>query len=257
MASPTSKVAVSWLEIILVATLVISAMGIWAFTDQQVNQSFKSKEPSLEISQQEFGVTDTKRSLTLVQDELTVTRKKLLEQQIEISRLNGKLGALETASPKLLKAKQDKNSLPSDIVKTYEGAQVEKQTIRGMIRDLKVRAKTLEERVTRLTKKAFDAQESASEKFESAKIDFGWKKRWQVLFQSIKMVMAMMIVSAIILWCLVKRKTLAVNLSLVFLGAIALQAILFGYQSFGVMGAALASTFLLFILLAALSHQTS
>ena len=68
----SSKISILWLEIILIALLVSSALGIWMFVEQRVEEEFKQQEPNLESLQQE-------ESLLTHQISFDATKKELEE----------------------------------------------------------------------------------------------------------------------------------------------------------------------------------
>lgn len=252
----SSKFAISWLEIILVTVLVASGMGIWVFVDQQVSQNLYSQQPDLEQFQQERQLPDRQRELKLAQDELVTTRKKLIEQKIELARHIAKLQALENVYPQLSQKTIAKPPLPPDLPKTFKAAQLEQATIKGLVQALATQALSIESQVANLTKAVFKAQESSSQDLQVAKIRYEWNKRLLTLMWSAGIVACIMSVIFFIVLGLSRWRTLTINLWLIFGAALTLQFILFGYQAFSVMGAALISTFLLIAFLGTLSRRS-
>jgi hypothetical protein len=254
MGKSVSKVAISWIEIILVASLVIAAMGIWSFTEQQVNQKLKSQEPSLEAFQQAFQLPDLKRRFALNQDKLVITRKKLAEQQIELAQQNSKLWAMKTAYPGLAKKPQALQAVPADIRKAHASLRTERNSTRELVEKLEAKSLTLDNHLTRATEKIFKAQESASEQFEAKKISYEWKKRSLTIQQSSVVVLGSMATLTIML-LLFKPENLKVIL--VIGVTLVLQIILFGYQALGIIGSAFITLLFIFIFLGVLRLKVS
>jgi hypothetical protein len=252
MGKPVSKVAISWLEIILVAILVIAAMGIWSFTEQQVNQKLKSQEPSLESFQQAFQLPDLKRRFTLNQDKLVTIKKKLAEQQIELAQQNSKLWAMKAAYPELAEKPSELQAVPTDIQKAYASLRTERNSTRKLVEKLETKSLTLDSHLTRATEKIFKAQESASEQFETKKIRHEWKKQLLTTQQASVVVLGSMLILAIFL-LLFKPENLKV---IPVIGVtLALQIILFGYQAFGMIGSASITLLFIFIVLSVLRFK--
>jgi membrane-bound ClpP family serine protease len=249
MGKPVSKVAISWIEIILVATLVIAAMGIWSFTEQQVNQNLKSQEPSLEAFQQAFQLSDLKRRFALNQDRLATTRKKMTEQQIELAQQNSKLWAMKATYPKLAKKSPESQAVPADIQKTYASLRMEQQSTHELVEKLAAKSLALDNHLTRATEKIFKAQESASEQFEAKKISYEWKKRSLTIQRASVVVLGAMTTLTIVL-LLFRPENLKVILVIGI--TLVLQIILFGYQAFGIIGSASIALLFIFMFLGVL-----
>jgi hypothetical protein len=249
---PRSKIAVSWLEIILVILLITCGMGIWSFIDQEINQSLKGKEPALEKFQQDLRLPQLQRELNLAQEELTIIRKKLLEHRIEQDRQSAKLKFIEKTHPQVLQG--DSNiAQSSEITRTYKSVQTDWAVADGTIDALETQHETLKAWVDTQTRVVFDNQEAASGDFDTAKLHFDKEKQWLILKRSILYT----VITLLILFLLILGVAKKLNVSILrpFLASGALLSVLFAYQAFNAMGAALISSIILIIILSILTKR--
>ena len=251
----SSKVSISWLEIVLISLLAIGALGTGVSVEQQVNRNLQNQEPSLEQFQQEESTLSITRTFTAITEELKATQKTLTEQRIELAKQNSKLESLRESYPQLLSSATDKGTLSPEIAKAYQSSIVGKATAQKLVTVLSLRVQELETMATVRSDELLEAQESASEKFEVEKTRYERKKRLRTTLWSIGIAFTLTVVFFPILLILkfINRKKLRIHVRTILFSAIAVQSILLGFQSFGVIGATLAITILIVILLLSLS----
>lgn len=251
----SSKVSISWLEIVLILLLVISALGTGISVEQQINQNLQNQEPSLKQFQQEKSTPSIERRFTAIKEELKTTQKILTEQRIELAKQNSKIESLQESYPQLLLPTTEEGVLPTEITKDYQSSIVGEATAQKLVTMLSSRVQELETMATVRSEELLEAQESASEKFEAAKTLYERKKRLRIASWSMGIGFSLTVIFSPILLVLksINRTKLRIHVRTILFGAVAAQSILLGFQSFGVIGATLAVTALIVIFLLALS----
>lgn len=250
-----SKVAISWLEISLIAVLSITGMGTWLFIDQQVEIFFYDEKPDLEQFQHSARLSEKKRELAFSQNELNLNQSKLIEQRIELSSQAAKLKILKEIYPQLVADSSNQaSSLPPDILKSYQQAQIDRSTAENLVNVLENRSNSLKSWVMDREDAVFKAQEASSKALTKAQNSYKWNKQKLTLFWSTGVLASITLIFFVVLSVL-SRGTLNINFMTVFFGAISIQVVLLGYQAFNVIGGALAALFLLIILLIPLSRK--
>ncbi len=122
------KVAITWLEVLLIALLVISGMGIWAVVDPQVRKLSQGWMPQDAVYQAEAGIPEKQSAQGLIEAQLESARAALIAAQGEFQDKAASLDILTRRYPELLDLPEptDPMSIPASAVRAYvEAGQAE------------------------------------------------------------------------------------------------------------------------------------
>ena len=72
-----NKWSVSWLEVLFLALLVFSGLGLWFMTEHEVNAYLKSKEPREEDFQRQYNISLLEANVAQVKANMTAWQTKI------------------------------------------------------------------------------------------------------------------------------------------------------------------------------------
>lgn len=128
------RVALSWLELILLILLVLGGMGVWKTTEQVAVTDLKDEMPREEDFQHQVFVRQVE--LSTVQDELTQAEQEALQKQLELEQLILRKQELEAAYPQLqslVSMSTVTPTLPTDVIQAYLAAVADLEETRELV----------------------------------------------------------------------------------------------------------------------------
>jgi hypothetical protein len=93
-------IAITWLDLIIAALLIVCGIGIWSATENAVSYALRDNAPNKQEFLARESVRTTELKLKNAQEELDATRKKWIEQRlagVTPDRLGPQIHGLETA----------------------------------------------------------------------------------------------------------------------------------------------------------------
>jgi len=110
MRNATGRITLSWLELLLLALLVIAGLAIWAFVEQRVNLAFSGEPPPdlpwlakvQQVSTLQRRLINAQDGQSAAQQELTALRAELLSARAALSTTQLTLDLLTFRQPQLL-----------------------------------------------------------------------------------------------------------------------------------------------------------
>ncbi len=97
----TDKKAVSFLEIILIALLVIGGMSIWALVDRGLNSYAESLQPREEVHRRAADVPEKQAFHAGVEARLNAVQAALAEEELELQRQSASIRLMDQTYPEL------------------------------------------------------------------------------------------------------------------------------------------------------------
>jgi hypothetical protein len=221
-------------------------MGIWGFTEQQVNIRLKYLEPQESYYQKQANVIALQAEVSAIQTELTAIQSKLTEQKLELLRQSFKVEAMTAAQQKPLKTPGPPPKKPtlSEAVAALDAAKIELETTRNYAGALTTEAA---QKLNAFSDRSFaleEAKRKASNEYERAQQSFLWSKRLRTLLCAGIAIIGLLLIVLIIISVINRFRSLKVNLSIVIGWAALILAVLIGYQTFSLIGAAVIGTFM-------------
>jgi hypothetical protein len=262
------KIAVSWIELTLLALLVVSGMGIGLAVEQAIGQQLRGQEPKADQFQQAEKLPGKQAELLKAQGELKSLQDKLVEQRFELRKQSTRMQTLSAAFPLLAKlaygAPAPRTGVPREAFNAYQTARMEAQAGERLVKELSTEVDQAIQQVSDRTAALTAAQQAAIEKHEAAHEAFVVKKKWQILKWSAAAVAVFLISArllvAIAVWLggtLAAGKTTAAwNPTFTFLLAAAILSVLLGYQAFQLIGAAASGMVLALLLFFILTSRS-
>jgi hypothetical protein len=240
----STKISVTWAELLLVILLAVSGMGVWFAAEWLVKKAFEPPEPQEEDFQNRHHVPDCQRRVAMAEDEWKATHAFLVVQLLEVERQSARIEAFEREYREIQKSSPTSSSVPEETVKAYRDAHAQKEAAALLERRLQRR---LEELRPRLAKCAIDLSEARRSATED------WKKAAARRARGRLSVTALLAAAGAFLLLLATRvvlggrtgQRLGLRLSPVLGVATILLVILYTYQALDVPSAALGSLLLL------------
>src|SRR4051794_23647435 len=120
-----TKLAVSWIELLLVILLTTLGMSFWVIAERLIRGSFASSEREAEDFAERHGVPAGQRRLSFAEAEWKASVASLVEQRLDTARQAAKLEALERSYPGLRGTPPTPAAsvVPAEEVKEYRDAQ--------------------------------------------------------------------------------------------------------------------------------------
>lgn len=247
---PNNKIAISWMELLLVVSLVFSGLGIWTYVERQVNLHLKAREPKEDDFQREAEVSVLEGKLADAKSEAAALREKLNSERIDLARQKFKIAALTAAQPQLLNAPAGTagKRLPAELRKEHDKARIEwaaqKQLVDKLNKGLANSQRMIAERAAELA----EAQKSSAQKFLRAQERFARTRKWATLRQAGPLLVAAFAVAFGLIYAIARKSPAALKPVAIVAGAVLLLLVLLAYQMFDMMGAAIIGTFILLCL---------
>ena len=241
------KIAISWIELILLCLLVLGGMAASVLVEKDVGDRLKPQEPSLSSFQQTENVVSLQAELTNAQAELKVLQEKLAESRFGLRRLSARIETLVASFPRL-------NGLAYDAPPQVRmEAGVSDRLTKVLLTDMGDVVRNVADKTAALAL----AQRKATQRFDDARDDFLQQKRWQVLRRSaattgllLLATLALVRFAAGLGGKLSGPSVMTWHSATTFAIAAALLTILLGYQTFELAGAAAAGVVVLILLAA-------
>ena len=251
----SSKISILWLEIILIALLVSSALGIWIFVEQRVEEQFKQQEPSLESLQQEESILTHQISFDASKKELEEVHKLLFQKRLEFKKQISEVNSLESAYPEISSTPLESSKIPTKLNERYKTLIIDKSANEKLIKTLEGDVNILQTQASENSKDLLDAQDAASEKLENKKRKFESNKTKTKVSHTLAIIVPLMSIFSILIvaFKLINRKKFKIQASSILGITAALQLILIGYQSYGLIGTALIGLAISILILAYLT----
>ena len=251
----SSKISILWLEIILIALLVSSALGIWMFVEQRVEEEFKQQEPNLESLQQEESLLTHQISFDATKKELEEVHKLLFQKRLEFKKQISEVNSLESAYPEISSTPLESSKIPTKLNERYKTLIIDKSANENLIKTLEGEVNILQNQASKNSKGLLNAQDAASEKLENQKREFKSNKTKTKVRHSLAIVVPLMSIFSILILAfkLINRKKFKIQAASVLGIAAGLQLILIGYQAFGLIGTALIGLAISILILAFLT----
>jgi hypothetical protein len=253
------KVAVSRADLILLVVLVVLGMGSWVWVDREVTLLLKDKEPREEQFQGQFRVPAQQANLSLAQSELKATQDQLVQARADYARQSATVDALVAMYPQLagVAAPADvPRSVPAEggpAYQPYLDARLKQEVAKRLIDALPLRLTVLQRDVDRADNELEEAQRSARQRYFQAQASYLLQKPlWMSFAAFVILLVVASLMFVIQRMARPKRRPprFPLQAPLVLSGAIGSLAVLFGYQTFEIAGAALAGLLVLLIVLA-------
>lgn len=251
----SSKISILWLEIILIALLVSSALGIWMFVEQRVEEQFKQQEPSLESIQQEESILTHQISFDATTKELEEVHKLLFQKRLEFKKQISEVNSLESAYPEISSTPLESSKIPTKLNERYKTLIIDKSANEKLIKTLEGEVNTLQNKASKHSKDLLNAQDTASEKLENKKREFESNKTNTKVRHSLAIIVPLMSIFSILILAfkLINRKKIKIQAASILGITAALQLILISYQSYGLIGTALIGLAISILILAFLT----
>lgn len=253
--SSLKKIAVTWIELLLLAVLVIAGMAASAFISEKVGEELKENaksEQGTKNREQKKAEFEQQAKLTAAQAELKVVQDKLYEQRLAQNQQSARVTALLALYPALNAATASSNASkvepPEEVRKALLEAQLDEKTKGELVSKLvKTRNELL--KTAQIEDGALSAlQEEGKEKAEKAKENLSADTKRTVLIETARWVGGGLAAAWLLLFILcslsgfIRKRdiSLAKKLLPVFFVATSVLAILVGHQIYQMLGAAVA-----------------
>lgn len=244
----SKKVAITWIELVLLVLTVIAGMGIWVVIKQRVELSEKADEPVEVNYQNQAQVLLRQTRYSFIQNELTTAQTKLAQEQIDERR---KEYLLET----LINAEKNPTSSPTrpataptpntDIEKT----KTDLVTTKRLIGYLTSEVKNKEQDSINAYIDLETAKRLASANFAESQFRFQWGKRFDTLYYGSIVIGGLLFLVWLIISIVGRLGRFTASRVSVVGGATTLLAILIGYETFELAGAALVGVLVVIVIL--------
>jgi hypothetical protein len=244
MASTPAKVAMTWIDLLMVALLAVLGMGVWHLCASWAYGDLRDQEPTEEEVQEHFKLPRLQRNLTAAEEEWKATLAQIIQQRLEAEKQAEMLRALQGTAPGTLANKKSLETVAA------------RDTAARIAAGLERRLDTLDADLTRRQAVILQARKAASHKWKDKQERF---ERWQRLSALVR---SSLISAGILfgLWALLGRDTLRQSGSLhptrVLVAATILLAALFGFETLGAPGFAVVISALLIALFMTLLHPS-
>jgi hypothetical protein len=240
-----SKIAVSWIEIVLVILLTTLGMSFWVNAERRT-RALAGSEPRAEDFAQKYGVPEGQRRSSLAEAEWKAHVALLVEQRLDVLRQAAKLRSLESSYPGL-RATQSvppASAVPPEEVKEYRDAQRQLKTATLMVESLTVSLREIEARLDRSATALRLAQHHANRDWREVRAHQKRARQgWTLLLAGGGSCLALLLTFLALSGSTARR--LGIQRGLIFGGTAALLSILYGYQIFQGLSLAAASLLLL------------
>jgi hypothetical protein len=240
------KIAVSWIELVLMILLTIVGMSFWVIAEPRVRTWMAGSEPQVEEFAEKRGVPGAQRRSSLAEAEWKADIALLVEQRLEILRQGAKLLALERSYPRLhgVLATPPTNAVPAEAVKEYRDAQRQLRTATELAERLEASlgevGNRLDQSATamRLTRRSA-ARDWRDAKTRGERLRQGWTFLWAAGGSCLVLLLTFLTLSGS------TARRLGIKRWLVVGSTAALLSILYGYQFGHGLSLAVASALLL------------
>jgi len=241
MSPPNSqKVAVTWIDLLLVLLIAVMGMGVWYLCESRVRDALHSEEPDEGEIQERFQIPRLQRELTRDEEIWKAAAKELTTQRLEKIRQAAALATL---------AKTEKG-YPEALAQHAIASRLVDQ-LGPYVHNLEIGVGRREEALSRAKRNVADAWEKARGEFEQRRkvVTLCWAA-------------GLGAVLLVVLWVPLSWEGTLQPLGSIHAGpllatAAVFLAALFGYQAFGAPGLSLVSAVLLLVLLMALLRRPS
>jgi hypothetical protein len=97
----SQRLDIMWVELILIALLVLGEMGVWLVVEPRVAARMQGQAPSEAQSQQDAGVPAEEAQVDLVKEELTQVQAALVKERMSVAEQNAQMTMLAAQNPQL------------------------------------------------------------------------------------------------------------------------------------------------------------
>lgn len=252
------KMAISWIELLLIAMLTLSGMGIWAFAEHQVSLYLKDQEPQEDYFQREAEVPILEGKLDIAKSELAAVQTKLNDQKLYLAQQEFKMAALAAAHPELVDPahKPADDSATVELRKDYDKSRIELEATKNLVDALNKSLANDLNAVAGCSSDLAKARKSSAQKFVVSQDKFVRHRKLNTLLRASLFIAGFLLLAFLLTYILAAKQSSGIKRSVVFGGTTLLLLVLLAYQTFEVMGAAIAGTFILIFLLIFLPRQS-
>ena len=140
-ASEPKRVEIMWVELILIALLVLGVMGVWLVAEPFVTVSMQAQAPSEALSQQEADVPARQAQVALAKDGLTQLQAALVKERMSIAVQTAQMAMLAAQNPQLNALVAPPGNIPLDpaTMQSFLAAQTKLSAATTLGRDLEKR----------------------------------------------------------------------------------------------------------------------
>ena len=230
------KLAITWIELVLLILTVVAGMGIWIVSKQLVDTWQKKNEP-LELNyQKEANVINEQANLTAVQGEVTALQTKLTQERVEqVTK--------QYLIDRLSEAQKTQTPVPATSNAELEKAKTDLETSKGLISRLSTELANKQAASATAQIDLETAKRRSAANLAWAQLKFVWKKRAFALLG--------FVIAVVLLLVGVMKIAGRFNPSpaIVVGGATAFLLILVGYELFEFVGAAVIGVVIVILVL--------
>jgi len=176
MANGT-KIAVTWLELILALLLIAGGLGSWRSSKPLAEMLFEPAEPRVEDFERRHYVSKLERGLTAAEDEWRETLTLAHRQRLEIEQQTAQIDALERTFA-AIQANGPAN-IPPEPLAAYQKVRDQRVVTEVLAGRLEDRLRAIEERLARAEEVAAAARQAAAAELEKARTEHGRNHRIQ------------------------------------------------------------------------------
>ena len=242
------KLAITWIELVLLILTVAAGMGIWIVSKQLVDIWEKPNEP-LEIShQKEANVLSEQAKLTAAQSEVSALQTKLSQERVEQVRKQHVVDSLT-------EAQKNQNPPPPTAKAELEKANADLETTKAFAARLSAELDNKLAASTTAQIASETAKRNAASNLAAAQLKFVWRKRVTTL-KYFGIAVAVVLVAVLLLVSLIRGLgRFKASRATVVGGAAALMAILIGYEILELAGVALVGVVIVIVVLALMPSE--
>lgn len=114
------KIAVTWLEVVIVAMLLIGGMGAWKLAEHWVNLDLAPEEPTSEQVELKYTIPELKVDLAAAEARLKALQEQDVQEQVAIIKLDAQVSSWEEQYPALASLPiLDAVTVPGEVLKAY------------------------------------------------------------------------------------------------------------------------------------------
>jgi hypothetical protein len=245
MAAKPVKVAVTWIDLLTIALLVVLGMGVWRLCVSGVQGALNDQEPTEEEVGERFQLPRRQRSLTAAEEEWKGTLTQVVQQRLEAEKQTAILAALPRTAL----------GIP-EVEKRHLEAAAARDIATTTITVLERRLGAVEAELARRQKVVRQTHEVVANHWKD-------EQEWFALQQRLAgLALATLIMTGVLfaLWILLRRQARrqagGFHPTRVLAATAVLLFALFGFEAFGTPGLALVSSPLLLGLLLALLNRS-
>lgn len=241
-----SKIAVSWIELVLVILLTTLGMSFWDIAERRARAWLAGSEPQGEDFAQQYGVPASQRRSSLAEAEWKAEVALLVEQRLDTLRQAAKLKALESSYPGLrgMPSAPPASAVPPEEAKEYRDSQRQLRTATTLAERLTVSLREIEARLNQNAMAVRLARSHAARDWREARAhEERARQGWTLLLAGGGSCLALFLTFLALSGSTARR--LGIQRGLILGGTGALLSILYGYQIFQGLSLAAASFLLL------------